>query len=560
MASRNPDDIEARSAGGGLPASALVPEFRSSPSAQQVLDAVGELGRSLLAEQGEKEIAGHLLAVIRDLFPGRYVLLRLVDMRADGGIRSYGDLEQARSGLNAGRLRIRQSALDKIQIKSAVAASALLRVEERWDSPFSGVACGFCVPLAMGGELYGVLDFGYPLGSDDGSEGDESCVLPLANQFAAAIRNERLYHDTKSLRDYQARLIEHASALILGIDSAWRIRVCNRALCELLGLSSNELIGKDLRHEFPVVDRNHLIQVFSEGMRGDDSALGESQVIAANGRNVPVAWRVAPIRSRGKVQAVVAIGQDQSVLSDLQKQLVQAEKLSTLGQIAAGVVHELNNPLTAIGVYSDFLLKRAEKRAAEGSPGDADDLEKLRTIRDGAERIRLFTRDLMQYARPSAGVPERLSINKVINQSLSFCEHLFREGGVVLERDLDMNLPDVHAVPGQLEQVVINLVTNAVQACGSKGSVQVRSFHLSQGNRVVFSVRDAGPGIAAEDQERIFEPFFTTKTGGEGTGLGLCIVRNILEENSGELILNSKLGDGTEFRCLVPACIDETMA
>lgn len=555
MASRNPNDIlgpSASSIGRVVPSAPM----QRGPSSEELLAALLRFGRLLFVEQSEEESAGHLLSILRDLFPGRYFLLRLVDLRGEGRVRAYGDVARARSGIDSGRIRIRQRALDKIQLKTAVAASALLQVEERWDSPFTGVACGFAVPLAISGEFYGLLDLGYPLGTDD-SELDEDSVLPLANQMAAALRNERLYHDTKSLRDYQSRLIEHASALILGIDSNWRIRVCNMALCNLLGKPSAELIGRDLRHEFPVVDRNHLIQVFGEGMRGSDSALGESQVISGNGRHVPVAWRVAPIRSRGSVQAVVAIGQDQSVLSDLQKQLVQAEKLSTLGQIAAGVVHELNNPLTAIGVYSDYLLKRAEKRAAGGDAADLEDLEKLRTIRDGAERIKLFTRDLMQYARPSAGVPERLSINRVINQSLSFCEHLFSESGVVLERDLDDNIPDVHAVPGQLEQVVINLVTNAVQASGDSGAVEVRSFHESEGNRVVFCIKDQGPGISAEDQERIFEPFFTTKTGGEGTGLGLCIVRNILEENNGELILKSTLGTGTEFRCLVPAYADE---
>lgn len=552
MASSKPDDIDGPPTSSSNRTLQVTSDIRRGPSSEDLLAALLRFGRLLFAEQSEEESAGHLISVLHDLFPGRYFLLRLVDLRGEGRVHSYGDVDQARSEIDSGRLRLRQGALDKIQLKTAVAASALLRVDERWDSPFSGVASGFAVPLAIGGEFYGLLDVGYPLGTDD-SDYDELSVLPLTNQMAAALCNERLFHETQSLRDYQARLIEHASALILGIDSSWRIRVCNKALCNLLGKTSAELIGRDLRHDFPVVDRNHLIQIFGEGIRGSDSALGESQVISGNGRHVPVAWRVAPIRSRGSVQAVVAIGQDQSVLSDLQKQLVQAEKLSTLGQIAAGVVHELNNPLTAIGVYSDYLLKRSEKRSADGDVVDLEDVAKLRMIRDGAERIKLFTRDLMQYARPSAGVPERLSINKIISQSLSFCEHLFSESGVVLERDLDDDLPDVHAVPGQLEQVVINLVTNAVQACGRSGAVRVRSFHEPEGNRIVFAVKDQGPGIAAEDQERIFEPFFTTKTGGEGTGLGLCIVRNILEENSGELILESFLGAGCEFRCLVPA-------
>ncbi len=395
-------------------------ESLKSPTAEEMLDGVLEFGRTLFVEQSEQETAETFVALLVRLFPRRFFMLRLVDLRGEGSARAYGDQSRIRRNLNFSQLRLRQSSIDKTHIKGALAHSAMLRVSERWDSPFQGVADGFALPLAVAGELYGVLDVGYPLGCDH-SHADEKHILPLVNQLANALRNERLHHDTKSLRDYQSRLIDHASALILGIDSNWRIRVCNKALCDRIGMASGDLIGKDLRDHFPVMVRNQLAKVFADGMLGKDRANGKYQLIAESGRTVEVVWRVASIRTRGAVQAVVAVGQDQSVLSDLQKQLVQAEKLSTLGQIAAGVVHELNNPLTAIGVYSDFLLRKAEKGVASESGGfDANDLAKLRTIADGAERIKTFTRDLIQYARPSAGEPERLSMNQVINQSLTF--------------------------------------------------------------------------------------------------------------------------------------------
>ncbi len=517
-----------------------------SPTPEETLKAVLQFGRTLFVDHSEQSTVQKFLDLLHELFPKRYFVLRIVDVRGDSKLSVYGDKTTIRTDLAFGRLNLRSSAIAKTQLKNAVAASAFLQESERWDSPFPGLAAGFSVPLAAAGELYGLLDVGYPLGSDC-SQKDEPLILPLANQLAAALRNERLFHESKTLRDYQSRLIEHASALILGIDSNWRIRVCNKALCTLIGVPSSELIGKDLRDSFPVVDKQKLQLVFAEGIKGNDAAVGETLVISKLGKQIPVVWRVASIRSRGKVAALVAVGQDHSVLSSLQKQLVQAEKMSSLGQIAAGVVHELNNPLTAISVYSEFLLRRAAKRGGDEAQ---DEINKLTTIQEGADRIKHFVRDLMQYAKPSAGIPTRLSINKVIAKSLLFCDHLFSEDGVVLERQLDTSIPDVQAVPGQLEQVVINLVTNAVQACGDKGAVKIRSY--VEDSRVVFSIRDEGPGISAEDQIRIFEPFFTTKNDGEGTGLGLCIVRNILEENSGELILDSSVGAGSEFRCVVP--------
>ena len=534
-------------------ASSIDDDALIEPTAEDVLDAVLRFGRVLFVDQSEQVIAERFLGMLRELFPNRFFVLRLVDLRRTSKIRVYGDPSRLLLRLGEARLSLKRSAVEKTQIKGAVAESAILRVLERWDSPFSGVAAGFAVPLANAGELCGVLDVGYPLGRDN-SASDETKILPLANQLASALRNERLYHDTKSLRDYQSRLIEHASALILGIDSNWRIRVCNKALCDLIGVANSDLLGRDLRDHFPVVDRNHLVQVFADGMLERDTAMGKSQVISSSGRYVPVVWRVAAIRSRGAVQAVVAIGQDQSVLSDLQKQLVQAEKMSGMGQIAAGVVHELNNPLTAIGVYSEYLIKKSMERAEkDGSEDWGEELEKLQRIRASAHRIQAFALDLMQYAKPSAGLRVRLSINKVINRSLAFCEHLFSESGVELQRSLDSSVPDVHAVPGQLEQVIVNLVTNAVHASGNSGRVEVRSY-CEGDTGVGFAVKDEGPGITRDEQERIFEPFFTTKSDGTGTGLGLGIVRNIVETHSGELSLHSTLGVGTEFRCTMPGC------
>ncbi len=525
------------------------------PTSEDMLAAVLRFGRALFVDQSEMETAEQFLKVLHDLFPGRYFALRLVDLRGTSRIRVHGDADRLRPDLADGRLNLKRSALEKTQLKDAVAESAVLRVSERWDSPFQGVAAGFGVPLAISGELYGILDVGYPL-EHDNSERDEASILPLANQLASALRNERLYHDTKSLRDYQSRLIEHASALILGIDSDWRVRVCNKALCKLIGVPNSELIGRDLRDYFPVVDRANLVQYFADGMIGRDAVVGKSELISTSGHNVPVVWRVAAIRSRGAVQAVVAIGQDQTVLSDLQRQLVQAEKMSSMGQMAAGVVHELNNPLTAIGVYSEFLLKKLAKGAPDKGINIGDeDLDKLQSIRTSAERIQAFAQDLMHYAKPSGGRRTRLSINQVINQSLAFCAHLFSDSGVVLERSLDSSVPDILAVPGQLEQVIVNLVTNAVHASGTTGRVAVTSY-CGDDNQVVVSVKDEGPGIAQEDQERIFEPFFTTKLDGEGTGLGLCIVRNIVETNSGVLTLHSDVGAGAEFRCVMPAFSD----
>ena len=155
---------------------------------------------------------------------------------------------------------------------------------------------------------------------------------------------------------------------------------------------------------------------------------------------------------------------------ELREQIIRSAKLASLGQMAAGVVHELNNPLTSIVGYSDYLRAKAERDKA-----DPHDIERLRRIGESASRILRFSRDLVQYARPSGKDMEAVDLAAVVRQSVSICEHLVERGGIQLEVDVDPELPVIQAVGGQLEQVLINLITNAVHAVENGGKVLVRA-------------------------------------------------------------------------------------
>jgi two-component system NtrC family sensor kinase len=530
-----------------------VDERLPMPSAAEMLRGVLEIGREIHLEMSEEQIVGRFLGLLVDLFPRRFVAVRVIDLRSADGARVYGGHGEVRPGLGDERLTIKRSSAAKTRLKSALAESARVRLAGRWDSPFPGVAAGFAVPLVASGELYGLLDVGYPLGCDQ-CEDDEAAILPIANHLSVALRNERLHRETTLLRDSQSKLIEHANALILGVDRHWRITVCNQALCLLTGYRRDELVGRDLRDWLPAEERSRLTQVFLRALTGGSADAIEVQLATRSGGRVRTVWSMSAIGARGEVQAVVAVGQDQTRLRELQNQVIQAEKLATLGQLAAGVVHELNNPLTSITVYAEYLLKKAHERVRLGAPVESGDIEKLERISAGARRIMTFARDLVSYAKPAGSEPDVVSLSHVVRQSLSFCEHLFERSQVQLDQDLDEGLPPVCAVPGQLEQVVINLVTNAVQACGSGGRVLV-STRRAEGGEVAVEVADSGPGVPESDRERVFEPFFTTKTDGSGTGLGLSIVRNIVEQHHGRVqVARSELG-GALFVCALPAAI-----
>jgi two-component system, NtrC family, sensor kinase len=235
-------------------------------------------------------------------------------------------------------------------------------------------------------------------------------------------------------------------------------------------------------------------------------------------------------------------------LERLQAHMIQAEKLASLGQIVAGVVHELNNPLTSIIAYAEYLARKARTRLPDAEAADA--LERLRRIEEAAGRILRFSRDLVAYARPSNEIPGPVALSDVVEKALIFCEHEFV--GISVERDLPW-LPAIRAVGGSLTQVFVNLFTNAAHSMSRTGGRLRLSARVdSTEHAVLFEVVDEGTGIEPEHLPLIFEPFFTTKSEGRGSGLGLSIVRGIVDALGGTISVQSVLGEGTTFTLTLP--------
>ena len=250
--------------------------------------------------------------------------------------------------------------------------------------------------------------------------------------------------------------------------------------------------------------------------------------------------------ARGHAKATA----DARDLRALNSHMVQAEKLASLGQIAAGVVHELNNPLTSIVAYTDWLIR---KQGADAGGGDPDSLERLRRIGESASRILRFTRDLVAYARPSSEVPVPVSVHTVIEQALAFCEHVLAQHGAQVSRRFAEVVPPVRGMHEQLVQVFVNLFTNACHAMPADGgSLVVSSALTDDGLRLAIFVEDNGHGIAPDQMTQIFAPFFTTKVDGRGTGLGLSIVKNIMDNHGAEIRAERGDGGGARFVLLFP--------
>ena len=237
----------------------------------------------------------------------------------------------------------------------------------------------------------------------------------------------------------------------------------------------------------------------------------------------------------------------------LEDRMLHADKLATFGQVAANLVHELNNPLTSIVAYSEYLVRKALSFGSGVVVFEAEDVERLRRIGESGSRMLRFTRDVMSYARPSSGVVGTVVLHEVIDQAVAFCDHVLSAAKTRVERRYGGDVATVRGVSDSLVQVFVNLLTNASHAAQPQGSVVAIETRVDAASRrIAIRVEDNGSGIAAEHLPLVFEPFFTTKSESHGTGLGLSIVKSIVLAHEGEIRVDSHPGRGTRFFIALP--------
>lgn len=224
-----------------------------------------------------------------------------------------------------------------------------------------------------------------------------------------------------------------------------------------------------------------------------------------------------------------------------QRQILQSEKLATIGQMAAGVAHELNTPLA----YMLGNLELLQLQPLTQSQG-----EMIKAVQQGAERIRDMAQRLLDFSRPSQDAPAPVSPNRLIDRALDLCYYQIRQAGVTLQKRLGEDVPEVLGIANQLEMALTNLILNAVQAMSRGGTLTISSG--IEGEQVLISVADTGTGIPDKIRDSLFEPFVTTKPAGKGTGLGLSTVLMIVESHKGHIDFTSEAGVGTTFRILLP--------
>ncbi len=363
------------------------------------------------------------------------------------------------------------------------------------------------------------------------TSGDE--LGELARSFNAMARE---LGATTVSKKYLDDILDHIQDQLVVADADGAITLVNPAILALLGYSEEELIG---RHASLLLGDENIS--FTVQTRGVGTTLA-----AKDGKLIPVLFSSSVIvDSDGEITGWIGAAKDISDLKRLEARIHQSEKLSAVGQLAAGVAHEINNPL---GVILGF----AQAMSRVLKPGDENELP-VKSIEREALRCKALVQNLLTFARTSHSDRVPMDLNTAVAQSLALIEPQAKMGRVKIAASLGEGLPPVLANKGQLEQVIMNLAKNAIDAMPDGGCLELRT-ELAEGTPnswVCLKVVDDGTGIPDAVVSKIFDPFFTTKPIGQGTGLGLSLVSEIVQKHSGQLSVDSRPGR-TEFTIKLP--------
>jgi two-component system NtrC family sensor kinase len=413
------------------------------------------------------------------------------------------------------------------------------------------------VPINHEGERLGLIEIGVPR---DGRESMARDVLAvIANVLSPLLASKELSKDLafevarrareiEEQRRFTTKVIDSLPVGLYVIDRHYLVQAWNRKReTGTQGVPRELALGRpifDVLHRQPRdLLRREFDEVFASGRLQVYESIGE------DGRQ----YRITKIPMRQdneEISHLITIGEDITEWKDVQGQIAQSEKLAAVGQLAAGIMHEINNPLATIGACVDAVSGRAEDLGPEVRAA----VDEYLTIMDSeVERCKRIVNNLLDLSRPRGSAKRSQDVNEVVEETLLLLKHHDRFKALVLDRQLGADLPPVLASKDQLIQVFMSLMLNAADAMDARGTLRVTTgLNAARDDEVCIAFSDSGSGIPKADLQKIFEPFYTTKLQGRGTGLGLSICYTIVAEHRGRIEVDSTMGSGSTFTVFLP--------
>jgi PAS domain S-box-containing protein len=345
-------------------------------------------------------------------------------------------------------------------------------------------------------------------------------------------------------------VVESLSEGLVALDLEGCVVAWNRAMEERHGLASGEVLGRVFLDIFPNYRRETVAEPLERLLRGESAAFALDAVVHDTLRRGRVVQNMkgSLLRAGGRPAGAVLLIQDITEQVAFERSVRQSEKLAGLGTLAAGIAHEINNPIGIISSRIEIMLLDAES-----DPLPAEVMEDLRVLHRHAQRVARIAQGLLSFSRqaPGEGTRAPVDLNTLVEDTLLLVEKQVVKGGIAVKRILDPGLPPVWGDENALQQVLMNLLTNARDALGAGGEISIETgIAPGEVKAVKLVVRDTGTGIPPDVLPRIFDPFFTTKP--SGTGLGLSVSYGIVRDHKGTLEVESRPGEGTTFILTLP--------
>ncbi|MBI2820340.1 MAG: PAS domain-containing protein, partial [Acidobacteria bacterium] len=423
-----------------------------------------------------------------------------------------------------------------------------VRENPDWRQTIGRLGLSYYFPCRTQNRLVAVLALGKTAEGEALSEEDVALIETLAGYLAAAIENvgllESLAAKAKQFEDLQQfseNILESINVGLLAVDLEDKVQAVNTPLELMMPLPFRQSRGKHLSEILPP----ELMAEFERSR--DDAAIHNIYRYRArleNGQEKVLNVAIAPLLSKScEWIGRLVIFDDVTDRVTLESQLAQAEKLSSVGLLAAGVAHEVNTPLTVISTQAQMLAKQL--------PTDDKNLKVVEKIIRQTFRASEIVNSMLNFSRTKGTTFSAVELNKILSETLLLLDHQFKTTKIAVETHLEPGLPFVHGNADKLQQVFLNLFLNAKDAMPQGGQLRVTSW--TEDSRVRIEIRDTGVGISPDLLPRIYDPFFTTKASGGGTGLGLAVSYGIIHEHSGKISAASRPGLGTRFELEFPA-------
>jgi PAS domain S-box-containing protein len=510
-----------------------------------------DFGRTIAATTAFDPLIDSLITHLREVMNVERLAIFIEDKRAESGYRV------ARTEGLSKPINVPADFRDMIRTRSA--ETGVVRADDLEQTPegngFIRRVLHYYVPCVVRGRMVAVIGLGR---SADGallSSEDVEILRTISGYIAIAIENSLLYQEQQQraaeleqLKEFNESIVESINVGLLAVDPDGRITRLNSALEDIFSLERDEAVGQKVEQLFTEEFADTLHQVL--GPNGwhlnQTRQIYKLHTATRAGRSLVVNIALAPLwADSNEPTGALVVLEDVTQRLQLEDQLQQREKLSSIGLLAAGVAHEVNTPLTGVSSYTQMLLNMLP----QNDPKHA----LLEKVRRQADRATDIVNNLLNFSRTgNAEEFTAIDIHRVLDDTLQLLEPQLRRSQIQIVRDYAEHLPQVRGNSVKLQQVFTNLILNARDSIANGHGRITLSTKNGDTELVTVEVADNGVGIAPEDVAKIYDPFFTTKGVGRGTGLGLAVTYGIVQEHTGHISVASTPGVGTTFRIMLP--------